>query len=87
MFVTAYDQYAIEAFEVNAVDYLLKPVEPGRLSTTVDRVRQRLQPTGAAKHRSTGNDLDRSVELRRWSAGPPRAAGDQGRGPVPARPG
>ena len=31
VFVTAYDRHAIEAFEVNAVDYLLKPVEPGRL--------------------------------------------------------
>src|SRR5262249_60308982 len=33
VFVTAYDQYAIDPFEVNAVDYLLKPVEPGRLAT------------------------------------------------------
>ena len=31
IFVTAYDQHAIEAFEVNAVDYLLKPVDPARL--------------------------------------------------------
>jgi two-component system LytT family response regulator/two-component system response regulator LytT len=42
VFVTAYDQYAIDAFEVNAVDYLLKPVEPERLATAVDRVRKRL---------------------------------------------
>jgi two-component system, LytTR family, response regulator len=42
VFVTAYDQYAIEAFEVNAVDYLLKPVEPERLATAVERVRKRL---------------------------------------------
>src|SRR6188472_4251632 len=42
VFVTAYDQYAIEAFEVNAGDYLLKPVEPNRLETTVDRVRRRI---------------------------------------------
>ena len=33
VFVTAFDQHAIEAFEVNAVDYLLKPVEPTRLGT------------------------------------------------------
>ncbi len=33
VFVTAFDRHAIEAFEVNAVDYLLKPVEAGRLST------------------------------------------------------
>jgi two-component system, LytTR family, response regulator LytT len=42
VFVTAYDQHAIEAFEINAVDYLLKPVDRGRLKLTLDRVRQRL---------------------------------------------
>ncbi len=42
VFVTAFDQYAIDAFEVNAVDYLLKPVEPERLATAVERVRKRL---------------------------------------------
>ena len=43
VFVTAYDQYAIEAFEVNAVDYLLKPVDPDRLAQAVERVRQHLR--------------------------------------------
>src|SRR3954467_4413128 len=42
IFVTAYDQHAIEAFEVNAVDYLLKPVEQGRLEVAVDRTRRRI---------------------------------------------
>jgi two-component system, LytTR family, response regulator len=42
VFVTAFDQYAIDAFEVNAVDYLLKPVEPERLAMAVERVRKRL---------------------------------------------
>jgi two-component system, LytTR family, response regulator len=42
VFVTAYDRHAIEAFDVNAVDYLLKPVEAERLATAVDRVRKRL---------------------------------------------
>jgi two-component system LytT family response regulator/two-component system response regulator LytT len=42
VFVTAYDQYAIDAFDVNAVDYLLKPVEAERLATAVERVRRRL---------------------------------------------
>ena len=42
VFVTAYDQHAIDAFEVNAVDYLLKPVESGRLVQTIERVRNRL---------------------------------------------
>src|SRR2546423_11364491 len=35
IFVTAYDQHAIEAFEVNAVDYLLKPVDPARLEVAI----------------------------------------------------
>ncbi|MDO8794397.1 MAG: LytTR family DNA-binding domain-containing protein [Vicinamibacterales bacterium] len=42
VFVTAYDQHAIEAFEVNAVDYLLKPVDASRLEQAVQRVRKRL---------------------------------------------
>jgi two-component system response regulator LytT len=42
IFVTAYDQHAIEAFEVNAVDYLLKPVEQARLETAINRARRRI---------------------------------------------
>ncbi|MCA1986437.1 MAG: LytTR family transcriptional regulator DNA-binding domain-containing protein [Desulfovibrio sp.] len=42
VFVTAFDQHAIRAFEHNAVDYLLKPVAPERLARCLDRVRQRL---------------------------------------------
>src|SRR6185436_2807554 len=42
IFVTAFDQHAIEAFEVNAVDYLLKPVEAARLEQAVARARQRV---------------------------------------------
>ena len=38
IFITAYDRYAIRAFEVNALDYLLKPVDPGRLETALGRV-------------------------------------------------
>jgi len=61
VFVTAYDQHAIEAFDVNAVDYLLKPVEAERLALAVDRVRKRLvadrgNPAGAA-------GLDRVLQL------------------------
>jgi two-component system, LytTR family, response regulator len=41
IFVTAYDEYAVRAFEVNAVDYLLKPVEPARFRAAIDRVAQR----------------------------------------------
>ena len=42
MFVTAYGEHAIRAFEAQAADYLMKPVEEDRLAATLDRVRQRL---------------------------------------------
>lgn len=42
-FVTAFDEYAVQAFELNAVDYLLKPVEKGRLTETVSRAKNRLE--------------------------------------------
>jgi len=41
-FVTAFDEFAVQAFELNAVDYLLKPVEPARLAATIERARERL---------------------------------------------
>lgn len=42
VFVTAYDEYALRAFDVHAVDYLLKPFGPERLATALERVRRRL---------------------------------------------
>jgi len=42
VFVTAYDQYAVSAFEQGAIDYLLKPTEPERLAMTCERLRARL---------------------------------------------
>ena len=41
IFVTAYDEYALKAFEVNALDYLMKPVEPSRLADALLKVRQK----------------------------------------------
>ena len=49
VFVTAYDQYAIDAFDAGAVDYLLKPIAADRLAQTVQRLRARM----AAAPRST----------------------------------
>src|SRR4030095_5751569 len=51
IFVTAYDRHAIEAFEVNAVDYLLKPVDAARLSLAVQRAqwRQRFRARAARR--------------------------------------
>jgi two-component system, LytTR family, response regulator AlgR len=43
VFVTAFDHFAVAAFEVEAVDYLMKPVEPGRLQRALDRARAYLQ--------------------------------------------
>ncbi len=51
VFVTAYDAYAVEAFERGAVDYVLKPPEPERLAITVERLKTRL-----AKPKETVND-------------------------------
>jgi len=42
VFVMAYDEYAIRAFEVNALDYLVKPVEPERLARSLENVQERL---------------------------------------------
>lgn len=53
VFVTAYDQYAVQAFEAQAVDYLLKPVVPERLSRTVQRVQQRLAERASAAPAAT----------------------------------
>ena len=50
-FVTAFEDFAIEAFELNAVDYLLKPVEAERLQATLDRARERLREREPAERR------------------------------------
>jgi two-component system, LytTR family, response regulator LytT len=67
IFVTAYDQHAIEAFEVNAVDYLLKPVDQARLEMAVERARRRIQVdrrSGATASASVSNaDLAKIVQL------------------------
>jgi len=44
VFVSAYSEYALDAFELNAIDYLLKPVNLGRLQQTMKRIRERLTP-------------------------------------------
>lgn len=49
VFTTAYDQYAVRAFESNALDYLVKPVVPERLSAALDRARARIEQV-AARH-------------------------------------
>jgi two-component system response regulator LytT len=62
VFVTAFDQYAIDAFTVNAVDYVLKPVDADRLEQTLERVRRRLASEQATRMPLSAADLERVVE-------------------------
>ena len=69
VFVTAYDEYALQAFDAQAIDYVLKPVQPARLRRTVDRLRDVL-----AARAQGGDGLDAALaQLRRLmaSAQPP----------------
>ncbi|MDC7126421.1 MAG: LytTR family DNA-binding domain-containing protein [Spirochaetales bacterium] len=54
IFTTAYDQYAIKAFEVNAIDYLLKPFSRGRLETSIEKALQRLSEKSAESNNIEG---------------------------------
>lgn len=52
IFVTAFDEFALKAFEANALDYLLKPINDDRLAESLDRVREALEQRAADQHRS-----------------------------------
>jgi two-component system response regulator LytT len=58
VFVTAYDHYAVRAFEVNAVDYLLKPIERNRLEKALQRVQGMMEASATASQK-----LDRLVQM------------------------
>jgi len=90
VFVTAYSDHALKAFEAQAVDYLMKPVEESRLADTLDRVRQRLTEKrggrgsreaarGARRCRPRGGGRDR--RWRRRGAGQSVREADQHQGP------
>ncbi|MEO5771078.1 MAG: response regulator transcription factor, partial [Burkholderiaceae bacterium] len=59
VFITAYDQYAVEAFEQGVADYVLKPAERERLAVTVGRIKKRLaaRASGETAHNGTGGAL------------------------------
>lgn len=78
VFVTAYDRYAVQAFERAAVDYLLKPVTPERLAETVGRLRARLaQRAAAVVAPSAGAELLRQVqEVERQTRPAPAGTGE-----------
>lgn len=60
VFATAYDQYAVRAFDVNAVDYLLKPFDRGRVQQALERVRGRMNENGSG---APASQLDALLKL------------------------
>ncbi|RYZ12169.1 MAG: response regulator transcription factor [Comamonadaceae bacterium] len=95
VFVTAYDEYAVRAFEARAADYVLKPVQPERLRKTVARLQASMSdasgrnPMATAPHGNTGPPLDMAAAgmafeatLERWRS-LLAAAASVGAGPSP----
>lgn len=70
VFVTAYDQYAVQAFEAQAIDYIVKPVQPARLQKTVAKLRELL----AQRSRGAGEFEATLGQLRNLLAAAPGAA-------------
>jgi two-component system LytT family response regulator len=67
-FVTAYDEYAVRAFELNAVDYLLKPVDRKRLRGTLNRAHERLERADVAEQATR---VGRAIAAYETAAGRP----------------
>jgi len=65
VFVTAFDEYAVSAFESEAIDYVLKPVGSERLQRTVERIRRSLAPSSAAPAAADDGDARLLAALRR----------------------
>ena len=64
VFVTAYDQFAVQAFESEAVDYLLKPLMEERLVQTIARLKHRLTPPEPPAEPQTENPLDLEIKMK-----------------------
>lgn len=80
VFVTAYDQYALEAFEVSAIDYLLKPFDEDRLRKTLIQVRRRRTAEASSDRQATLSALLAQLErgARALSETPPRLLAERG---------
>jgi DNA-binding LytR/AlgR family response regulator len=81
VFVTAYDQYAVQAFEAQAVDYLLKPVQPERLQKTIQKLQQSL-----ASKRSSAADFEATMSQLRSLLAMPFSASSPPSPPNPPAP-
>lgn len=64
VFITAYDQYALDAFEQGAVDYVLKPAEPARLRVTAERLQKRLLQRASDDHEVTPDAAGPSASVQ-----------------------
>jgi two-component system LytT family response regulator len=66
IFVTAYDEYALKAFEVNALDYLLKPIDPERLAEAIDKLKTKEEQEfeSSAQHGNSRKERSLSINDR-----------------------
>ncbi|MEW6983961.1 LytR/AlgR family response regulator transcription factor [Colwelliaceae bacterium 6471] len=65
IFITAYNEYAVQAFDNNALDYLLKPIEQERFDVMTDKVRQRINEQGVMLKKSTVEAFYKQVKCQR----------------------
>jgi len=68
IFVTAYDEYALRAFDAEALDYLLKPVNPKRLQKSIERVREKILSRDGVP--GVGESMERLIQQRRERLAP-----------------
>lgn len=73
VFATAYDQYAVRAFEVNAVDYLLKPFDKKRVALSVQKARKNLEAKGAATQAGALDSVLKMLESQKAPTAPTAA--------------
>ena len=79
IFVTAYDEYALRAFEVHALDYLLKPFDAGRFRSAFDRARAQLERSSASSEQRRLVELLEDLSARHGLAQPADTAAAGGR--------